>query len=198
MKDGHTYEPYSEIYEYHATGSWGDGANPSSDGWEYSCYDPATGEEFRMEWCPGPGHFRSPAYDDRTSPQWYCQNRWEGYGMHPGRATQAVKSFLCPRDGKVSVVFSLGRNVNLCRNWSPVWRAWNTPCSARLYRNGVPLTEEVVMETVDPIFLTAECTVSAGDKISLRIDPMGSHVADGVVLYRQRVSYHNPLTQPNE
>ena len=199
LKDGRTYEPYSEIYEYHATGSWGDGANPSSDGlWEYGCYNPATGESVLMEWCPGPGEFHSPACSDRTSPQWYCRNRWAGYGMHPGRATHAVKSFLCPRDGKVSVVFTFGRITTFQREWSPRWQSEKTPCSARLYHNGVPLTDEVVMETVDPVFLTAECTVRTGDKISLHIDPMGNHVSDGVALYRQRVSYYNPLTQPNE
>ena len=191
LADGRTYEPYSEIYEYDTDSSrWGDGANPSSDGlWEYSCYDPSENRYIPMEWCPDSASFRSPGYYDRTSSQWYCQCRWDGYGMHPGKGTHAVKTFLCPRDGRVSVTFSFGRNSPYQRQWSSVWQSWKTPCSARLYLNGIPLSDEVVMTSVDPHLLTVECSVCAGDRISFHVDPMENHVSDGVYLYRQRISY---------
>ncbi len=194
-----TYEPHSAIYEYVSEGNWGMGANPTPDGlWEFSCYDPATKEYILMEWLEPQRMFQSPYGSLRTSPQWYCRNRDGGFGLHPGRATEAVKTFICPRDGTVNVFFSVGRINGFCSVYSSSWHSWYTPCAARLYLNGEPLGDGVEMSTVDPAFLTATCTVRVGDKISLHIDPMGNHRCDGCSFYVQRVSYRNPAVNLNE
>ncbi|MBO5222464.1 MAG: helix-turn-helix transcriptional regulator [Clostridia bacterium] len=185
-----TCETYVKNYEYTSEGNWGEGKNPTPDGlWEFACYDPSTKEYLLMNWSESQGQFLSPLYNCRTSPQWYCRNRGGGYGMHPGRATHAVKTFVCPEDGEVEILFSVGRNYIWRRRWSSVWKSYSTPCSAQLYLNDVPLGNALVMETVDPVFLKASCSVRAGDRIQVHIDPMEDHKHDGVVFYRQKISY---------
>ena len=187
-----TCELYVKVYEYTSEGNWGNGENPTSDGlWKFFCYDPGTQELVPMEWNALQDRFQSPQYDCRSSSQWYCQNRNCGNGMHPGRATHAVKAFLCPQDGRVEIFYSVGRCVPYRRKWNRTWKSWKTPCAARLYRNGEPLGDAAVMATVDPVFLKATCSVCAGDEIRLHIDPLEDHVGDGVVLYRQRIAYLN-------
>ncbi len=198
VKTGRSYERYSKTYEYEPDGIWGEGKNPTPDGlWEFSCFDPVAKEYLPMEWCASSGFFQSPLGSVITSPQWHCRNREGGYGMHPGRATHAVKTFICPQDGTVDVFFSVGRNRPFRAMYNGSWYSWKTPCSARLYLNDVPLGNEAVMTTVDPVFRTATCTVRAGDKIRLHIDPMGDHVSDGVFLYRQKIAYRNDTEHPD-
>ena len=183
-------ETYVKTYEYTHEQNWGTGENPTPDGlWEYACYDPVTKEYFPMCWSISQDLFLSPLNNCRTSSQWYCRNRDGGYGMHPGRATHAVKSFICPYSGQVEIFFSVGRCYAWRRCWSLVWKSYSTPCSAQLYLNDVPLGDALVMETVRPVFLKASCSVRAGDRIRIQIDPMKDHKSDGVVLYRQKVSY---------
>lgn len=192
VKTGKAYGRYSEIYEYRGEENWGKGKNPTPDGlWEFDYYLPEEKKYGRMVWSDSE-EFRSPQWGIASSPQWYCCNRWSGYGMHPGRASESVKTFLCPRDGEVDVFFSVGRVFPFRVTYSPFWHSWETPCAARLYLNGVPLGDAAVMTSVDPVFMTATCRVKAGDRISLHIDPMGQHQCDGVNLYLQRVSYRNP------
>lgn len=187
-----TCEAYVKTYEYTSEGNWGTGENPTPDGlWEFACYDLASKEYLLMKWSNSQELFLSPLNDCRTSPQWYCRNRDGGYGMHPGRASHAVKTFLCPHSGDVDVFFSVGRNSAWKPRWSQVWRSESTPCSALLYLNDTPLGDALVMKTVDPVFLKVTCSVRAGDKIRIHIDPLKDHKSDGVVLYRQRIAYKN-------
>lgn len=185
VKTGKTLERYPKTYEWNpADDNWGKGENPTSDGlWEFAYYNPATQEYALMEWFDRFQYFRAPipkpnAYNH---PNWHCRNRDFGNGMHPGKATQAVRTFRCPHSGTVEVFFSFGRDIPIKKNY--------TPCSAQLFHNDRALTEDVVMKTAEPVQFRVICTVRAGDTIRFHLDPMGYHRGDGTWLYRQQIRY---------
>ncbi len=188
VKTGRTLKHAYQTYEWKCKEStWGRGINPTSDGlWEFAYYNPKTKEYGLMEWFRRFRHFRAPftVSDNRIDPNWYCRNRSGGNGMHPGRATQAVRAFLCPDSGTVEVFFSVGRLTEV----KPVY----TPCSVQLWHGDRPLGEPLVLTDKSPRYLTATLQVQKGDRIRLHLDPMGNHVGDGVFLYRQKISYIDP------
>ena len=186
QKDGKTQERYVKQYEYrYSEENWGSGANPTPDGlWEYGYYDPRIGQYFLQSWDAEHEQFRAPCPpypEGYMEPNWYSRNRQKGYGMHPGRVVQTVKTFRCPCGGAVDVFVSVGRIERLKKTY--------TPCFAQLYHNDQPLNAPAVLSTLDAAFLTAKLTVRAGDRIRLHIDPMGNHKRDGVVLYRHWIGY---------
>ncbi len=182
LKEGKTGARFVKEYEYrYSEEMWGKGQNPTPDGlWEFAYFRPDTGEYGLMEWDDEKDHFQAPSrefYD----PYWYCLNRDQGYGMHPGKVARSVRTFHCPHSGTAEIFFSVGRNAN--------FRHWHQPTEVHLYRNGVPLQEPVVLRTFDPIFFTATLPVKKGDLISLHLGHLGNHRATGVHLYRQRIAY---------
>lgn len=192
--DGNPCGRYASTYEYTPEGLWGTGENPTADGlWEFSCYEPDSSRYVLMDWIDSQGLFLAPSGNLRSSSHWYCRNRNGGFGLHPGHGTHSVKTFCCPESGELEIFYSVGRVYPYDGRWCRVWKTHITPCAVYLCHNGVPLHEPVVLEEIDPVFLQAVCTVRAGDKIQLHVDPLGNHVADGVVLYRQRLSYLNPV-----
>lgn len=194
VKEGKTYERYAKSYEYrYSKELWGNGANPTPDGlWEFAYHCIPTGEYGLMEWRPESEMFRAPDQNIYESPLWYAQNRYDGYGIHPGRACYAVRNFICPHSGTLEVFFSVGRSFKRLTG------ALRTPCSLQLYHNRRPLGDPVIPEGLDPFYLTCTCTVRAGDRIGLYVDPMGDHKGDGVALYRQRFSYLDLAEDPDE
>lgn len=194
VKTGKTLEQYVKTYEWKCTEeNWGKGENPTPDGlWEFAYYNPQTNEYGLMEWFEKYQHFRAPltASDWRVDPNWYCRNRAKGDGMHPGRVTQAVRTFLCPHSGTLEMFLSFGRAIAATSN--------RTPCLVQLFHNDRPLNDAVVMDTADPVQFRVCCTVRAGDRIRFHIDPMGNHIGDGVWFYRQVFGYKTILEENPE
>ena len=178
-------ERYRETYEYDMPPHlWAQGANPTGDGlWEFSYYDPQSGRDRLMHW--NGEHFEAPyCRPEIEDPAWYCRNRTYGYGLHPGREINAVKSFICPKSGLLEYFISLGRLSEL--------HDGSNPCSIGLYheaRTLLPGTGSLVLSDRQPVFLRGTCRVSAGDRISIRLDAMGHIGRDGVMIYRQTMSY---------
>lgn len=185
LQGGVLKEQYEKTYEYrYSDAVWGRGDNPTPDGlWEFAYYDPKTGKYDRMIWdgvcfC---APFEAP---DVSDPYWYCRNRNDGYGMHPGKEVRAVRSFLCPHSGTVDVFFSVGRVAKV--------NASGNPCSVQLFHNDIPLSPiegAAVLDSTEAVFLTGTCSVCAGDRIHLHLDSMGNVGRDGIFLYRQRIGY---------
>ncbi len=193
LQGGTLKEPYVADYDYTISyADWMKGENPSHDGvWEYEYYDPMTENYSKMLW--GEGRFEAPYEKESISdPNWYCRNRSWGYGMHPGKGVQAVRTFRCPYDGIVDVFFSAARISKV--------RPPRTPCSLQLRHNGqliFPEENAVVLQDVTAAFLTVTRTVRKGDRISLHVDAMGNISSDGILLYRQRVRYQS-ITERND
>ncbi len=185
MRGGELKEPFLETYEYRTSPEvWGKGANPTPDGlWEFGYYDPASGQSGLMDWTGR--EFEAPfTKAAATDPFWYCRNRNSGYGMHPGRIVQAVRSFICPRSGTVEVFLSLGRLYNVSSR--------QAGCTVQLFHGDTPVMPRegpVLLQTQDVTFLTATVHVKKGDRLSLRLDSIGDAVSDGIFLYRQRFGY---------
>ena len=127
-----TKERYREVYEYRMTADrWKIGANPTTDGlWEFSYYDIKTKTLHPMRW---EGDLFEAPYSkaDIEDPRFYCQNRFMGYGLHPGREVNAVKGFICPKSGLLEYFISLGRLSELYDG--------SNPCSIRLYHENKPI-----------------------------------------------------------
>lgn len=184
-KGEETRERYREVYEYRMTAEeWSTGANPTQDGlWEFSYYNKTTGVCRRMYWSGD--YFEAPyRIPDVEDPAWYCQNRFEGYGMHPGKERNAIKSFICPKSGLIEYFISLGRLSELYDH--------SNPCSIRLYHEWDPLFPidgPLVLSDRQPVFFRGVCRVTRGDRISLCLDALGHMGRDGVALYRQQMGY---------
>ncbi len=192
LATGENHQKYKLQYQWRTTDENWNGQNPTPDGlWEFGYYDPAKKQYLLMEWEAGAIRFRAPfTCDDwHVDPNWYCRNRAQGNGMHAGRATHAVRTFLCPYSGTVEVFFSVGRIERA--------KPHHTPCSLQLWHNDCPLDEPVVLVDQVPHFVTATLQVEKGDRIRLHEDPMGDHVADGIWLYRQQISY-TKVSEPYE
>lgn len=177
-------ERYVKDYDYRISYSdWMKGENSSYRGlWEYAYYNPKTKEYSEMVW----NGFRWDApcnFEGYSDPQWFCRNRSWGYGMHPGKEIQAVRTFLCPYDGKVEVFFSVGRTHKMQETKT------NTPVSVQLFHEETPLSKAVVLTDINALFCKGICTVKKGDRIRLHVDSMGDIRGDGMNLYRQRVGY---------
>lgn len=178
-------ERYRTSYEYHMTSNlWNLGNNPTSDRlWEFSYYDPNIKQIHRMNW--NGEHFEAPyARADESDPAWYCRNRFLGYGMHPGKEVNAVKSFVCPEDGSLEYFISLGRMSALYEK--------NNPCTIRVFHEKTqifPQTGPLVLHNRQPIFIQGVRQVSQGDRISICLDAMGHMGRDGVMIYRQHMGY---------
>ena len=182
-----TKERYFEVYEYRmGPEQWSLGANPACDGlWEFSYRRQGTNAPERMRWNGRCSYFEAPyRIPDVEDPAWYCRSRNEGYGLHPGRGVEAVKSFLCPREGVLEYFISLGRLSDL--------HDGSNPCAVSVEHNGVsvlPGNGALVLSDRQPVFLQGVCRVAKGDRISLCVDAMGHMGRDGVMLYRQRMGY---------
>lgn len=175
-------ERYREVYEFRMSApEWERGQNPTEDGlWEFSYYDPKEKTEGRMvRWGD---YFQAPyRVPDPEDPAWYCRNRHGGYGMHPGRGINAVRSFLCPKSGLLEYFISLGRISEL--------HDGSNPCSVGLYHWDKSLFPPKVLSDKLPIFLQGVLRVNKGDRISLRLDAMGHMGRDGIMIYRQQMGY---------
>ena len=193
VKTGKTLERYVQTYEWNfSEDNWGKGCNPTHDGlWEFAYYNPKTKEYGLMEWDAKGNYFQAPLpeKDYYMHPNWCCRNRDKGDGMHPGRATHAVRTFLCPDSGTVEVFFSVGRLKKM--------RPCDTPCALQLWHDDNPLDEPLVLIDSHVHYVTATVQVQKGDRIRLHLDPMGNHVADGIWLYRQKIGYAH-VSEPYE
>ena len=121
---------------------------------------------------------------DKSDPYWYCRNRAKGYGMHPGREAQAVRTFRCPHSGTVEVFYSLGR-MNRGRKSEGA-------CSVQMFLNDLPLypaDAPEILSTTTPKVLRFTCSVQKGDALRLHVDSMGDINRCAVALYRQRIGY---------
>ena len=177
---------YAEEYQYSITPEeWRKGKNLHDGVWEYAYYHSAEKRYELMEW--DGNNFIAPfTHKGKSSPSWYCCNRTLGYGMHPGKDVQAVRTFRCPSDGVVDVLFIVGRIAKLKNKFTPV--------GIQLFYNKtllVPDTGMIVLKEITPYFLRATCTVQKGDRISLHVDSMGDVDCSGVYLYRQWIGYRN-------
>ena len=177
---------YRNEYEYSITeAEWNKGENLHDGVWEYAYYHSAEKRYELMEW--DGNHFIAPdTYRGKTSPSWYCSNRTHGYGLHPGKEMQAVRTFRCPSDGVVDVLFIVGRIAKLKKRFTPV--------GVQLFHNEtqlVPDTGWTVLKDIMPIYLRTSCKVQKGDRISLHVDSMGDIDCSGLYLYRQWVGYRN-------
>ncbi len=192
LETGENHQKYKLQYQWRTTDENWNGQNPTPDGlWEFGYYDPAKEQYLLMEWEAEEFRFRAPftCSDWRVDPNWHCRNRGRGNGMHAGRATHAVRTFLCPYSGTTEVFFSVGRLLAVKPN--------HTPCSIQLWHNDCPLDEPLVLTDRTPQFVTATLQVQKGDRVRLHLDPMGDHIADGVWLYRQQVAYTD-VSEPYE
>lgn len=194
LKGGELTERYVRTYEYKSNDSvWGSGSNPTPDGlWEYAYYDPAAKEYGLMDW--NIKYFHAPFETaDLSDRSWYCENRMSGYGMHPAKEVQAVRTFVCPHSGTVEILYSVGRICQL--------KEQGNPCTVQMFLNDAPLfpTEgPAVLNSTAPLFLFPTCTVRAGDRIQLRLDSMGDIYCDAVMLYRQQIGYLTVTDTKNE
>ncbi|MBO5213728.1 MAG: helix-turn-helix transcriptional regulator [Clostridia bacterium] len=176
---------YVKCYEWRdRPENWGSGANPTSDGlWEFAYFVPAEGKYDLMLWRSE--NFIAPFTDPiPEDPRWYCLHRYYGYGFHSAATQHAVKSFICPHSGTVELFFSVGRQIKVMRK--------SSPCKVTLLHNGAPLDDlksAALLDTVEPVYLTATLNVRAGDRISILQDSLGNNYWDGVMLYRQRIGY---------
>ncbi len=189
---GENHQKYKIQYQWRTTDENWNGQNPTPDGlWEFEYYDPAKDRYGLMEWEAEANRFRAPLpeTDAYMRPNWYCRNRAKGNGMHPGRATHAVRTFLCPYSGTVEVFFSVGRLEAV--------RSYRTPCSVQLRHGDRPLHDPLVLTDKTPRYLTATVQVQKGDRIRLHLDPMADHVSDGIWLYRQQIAYTH-VAEPYE
>ncbi len=197
VKTGITRESYVKEYEYrYSEDVWGKGQNPTPDGlWEFAYYNPKTNEYSLMDWYAPKRYFYAPFLKrDKSDPNWYCRNRTKGYGIHPGKEIQAVRSFLCPHDGRVEVLFSVGRTHKLKKSKT-------TPCSVRLFHEDQPIfpvSEAAVLKDNSALFCKATCTVKKGDRIRLHADSMGDIHGDALILYRQNIRYLELFNEVNE
>ena len=195
---------YLKRYEYRSSArdtNWGTGENPTPDGlWEFDYYDPETDEYRKMHWSeigndhvnsrenvllPDSGLFEAP-YEKahRSDRSWYCLHRFWGYGMHPGKAVQSVRTFISPHSGVLEITLSAGRICELYKG--------DTPCSLHLRQNGVPLPsveEPYVLSDTKPLHLKEKISVKKGDRISLHLDSMDNIHCDGIMIYRQRMDF---------
>ena len=178
-------ERYTETYEYRMSAAlWDAGINPTADGlWEFSYRDPSTGECRLMRWS---GKFFEAPYrrTDVDDPAWYCRNRYNGYGMHPGKEIEAVKSFVCPKSGVLEYFLSLGRVSELYDGFNP--------CSVRLMRNDAllyPSDGPMILTGRQPVFFQGRVRVRKGDRIRICVNSMGDIGRDGIMLYRQYMGY---------
>lgn len=188
-------ETYVKTYEYRDTPeTWGKGDNPTADGlWEFGYYDTVNKSYALMEWDAKEEYFIAP-FDspDIDDPYWYCQNRWEGFGMHPGKTAQAVRTFLCPHSGSLDFLFSVGRFLKLLPK--------RTPCTVQIFRNNTPIapTEEpMILKDVNSVFLTGTCQVRRGDRISLHLGSLGNISHQGLIIYRSRFGYKS-ISDPSD
>ncbi|MBO5214216.1 MAG: helix-turn-helix transcriptional regulator [Clostridia bacterium] len=185
LQGAETTERYEKEFDYRIPYSdWMKGENSSYKGiWEYAYYDPKTQEYSLMNWTGA--RWEAPFDHEGTSdPRWYCRNRSYGYGLHPGKEIQAVRTFRCPRDGVVDVLFVVGRFAKLKNK--------RTPVGVQLFHNGtllVPDTGMIVLQDIFPISCRATCRVRKGDRISLHVDSMGDINRSGLHLYRQWIGY---------
>ena len=195
VRNGEIKERYVKIYEYQgANEDWRSGKNPSPDGlWEYAYYIPATKEYALMDWTDA--RFEAPFQKaDESDPNWYCRNRTQGYGMHPGREAEAVRTFRCPHSGTVEVFFSVGRG-------GYVQKKTENPCSVQLFHNEEPISPRegaAVLDSPQAIYLTATCSVKKGDQIRLHVNSLGNIHGDGVYLYRQQIGYLKITDEPEQ
>ena len=187
IKNGNATTRYVKVYEWRDRPEcWGTGANPTADGlWEFMYFVPSEGKYRYMDWS---GEIFIAPYTEPVpqDPRWYCLHRWFGYGIHSAATQNAVKNFICPNDGTVELFFSVGRQIKVMRK--------STPCKVSLLHNGVPLDDpksSVLLNSVDPVYLTAKITVKAGDRIGIMQDSLGNNYWDGVMLYRQKIGYLN-------
>ena len=180
-----TKERYREVYEYRMTSSqWLLGRNPTADGlWEFSYFDPLTNTNRRMNW--NGEYFEAPfRRADTEDPAWYCRNRNDGYGLHPGKGYHAVKSFICPKSGLLEYFISLGRLSDL--------HDGSNPCALRVFHGNEPIFPvegPLVLSDRQPIRIQGIRRVSRGDRIRISVDSMGHIGRDGVMLYRQQMGY---------
>lgn len=188
-----TQEPYRESYEYRISPHlWSLGTNPTKDGlWEFSYYNKDTNIPHKMRWNKEREHFEAPFVKASVEdPAWYCRIRLDGYGMHPGKNCNAVKSFHCPKSGMLEYFIALGRISELYDG--------SNPCSVELLHNETPIfppNGPLVLTDRQPVFLRGTCRVSEGDRISIVLDAMGHMGRDGIMLYRQEMKYLDILTE---
>ncbi len=177
---------YWKEYDYYITlEQWEKGENLHDGVWEYAYYDTEHQKYELMCW--DGNNFVAPfTVAGKSSPGWYCRNRNHGFGIHPGGGFQAVRTFRCPFDGVVDVLFIVGRIAKLKTDCTPV--------GVQLFHNGaqlVPDTGMFVLKDITPVPCRATCTVKKGDRISLHVDSMGDVECSGLHLYRQWVGYRN-------
>ncbi len=177
--------PGKRVFEWKYTDEmWGKGENPTKNSlWQFEYFDPVLNRFGLMKW--NKNEFSAPfEKTDASDPYWYCIHRNDGYGMHPGRVSWAVKTFVCPEDGEVNFFISVGR----CIDFRHVWER-ATPCRVQILKNETPLTPFTVLTDTSPVRLQVKTSVNRGDKLRFVLDSMGDAVCDGLVLYRQWISY---------
>ncbi len=179
-------EKYATEYQYNITPEeWRKGENLYDGVWEYAYYNPKEKKYELMCW-DGSVFIAPFTIHGKSSTSWYCRNRDFGRGIHPGRVVQAVRTFRCPSDGVVDVLFIVGRKEKR--------RGRFTPIGVQLFHNDtllVPDAGMIVLKNTAPIVCQATCTVKKGDRISLHVDAMGDIDRSGLYLYRQWVGYRN-------
>ncbi len=177
--------PGKRVYEWKNTEkTWGKGGNPTENGlWQFEYFDPVSNRYGLMKWSKN--EFCAPfETEDSSDPFWYCLHRNRGYGMHPGRVARAVKTFVCPEDGRVEFFLSAGRLFH----YRPIQEGVS-PSRVQVLKNETELTPFTVLIDTSPVQFRMETSVKQGDKLRFVLDSMGDAVCDGLMLYRQWISY---------